>query len=297
MNRVLLFLIVFCNCNFLLASKGNGEGKFCANPKPPTLNQRGSWAISWGYNRSIFTKSNIHFEGEGFDFTLYDVKASDRPTPYSTRMYFGFKTFTIPQYNYSVEYFIKDRIGITIGMDHIKYVMNNNQTLNIVGNIDHAASTIHSGVYQDIPTFVGSDFIGNFEHSDGLNYLHSQINFYQPLWISDSLNFELSIYGGAGLGVYIPKTKVNLFGKTVDNRFHMAGFGFSAQGGVKFSFFTHFFIKSEIKVGSAFLHNVLCTDANSQINHSFGWGQWITSLGGAFNFYNTRKKEGVRATF
>ena len=37
----------------------------------------------WGYNRDYFSHSDIHFHGPGYDFTVYDVTARDRPEKFS----------------------------------------------------------------------------------------------------------------------------------------------------------------------------------------------------------------------
>ena len=65
----------------------------------PQKNNKGKLYIAWGYNRGYFTKSDIHMTGEGYDFTLKNVKAKDRQTPFDASIYFHPGLFTIPQYN------------------------------------------------------------------------------------------------------------------------------------------------------------------------------------------------------
>lgn len=50
------------------------------------------------------------------------MKATDRQTPFGM-IYFDPVLFTIPQYNARLGYFFKDNWSISIGMDHMKYVM------------------------------------------------------------------------------------------------------------------------------------------------------------------------------
>jgi len=53
--------------------------------------RKGSYFAFWGYNRSDYPTSDIHFTGPGYDFTLHDVVAADAPTPFD-----GFKTYFNP---------------------------------------------------------------------------------------------------------------------------------------------------------------------------------------------------------
>jgi len=41
-------------------------------------NKKGTFYFYWGYNRDWYSNSDIHFEGEDYDFELKDVIANDR---------------------------------------------------------------------------------------------------------------------------------------------------------------------------------------------------------------------------
>lgn len=83
---------------------------------------------------------------------------------------------TIPQTNFKLGYFITDHYSISIGEDHMKYVMTQNQTANLSGEIDYPASHPSSqfnGIYNNTPTVMSENFL-MFEHTDGLNYVYSE---------------------------------------------------------------------------------------------------------------------------
>lgn len=42
--------------------------------------KKGKVFFSWGGNRANFTKSDITFRGDDYNFTINDVKAEDKPT-------------------------------------------------------------------------------------------------------------------------------------------------------------------------------------------------------------------------
>ena len=60
-----------------------------AHPEPRTVHLRHRVFANWGYNRAQYTRSNIHFEGPGYDFILHDVAAQDRPENFSFGGYFS----------------------------------------------------------------------------------------------------------------------------------------------------------------------------------------------------------------
>jgi hypothetical protein len=59
---------------------------------------------------------------------------------------------TIPQTNFRMGYFISDHYSLAIGVDHMKYVLTQNQTARISGTI--AAGTPYDGVYTNDPIVI-----------------------------------------------------------------------------------------------------------------------------------------------
>jgi len=48
-------------------------------PERYTKHNKGKFYIFWGGNRESYTKSDIHFEGANYNFTVHDVTAHDKP--------------------------------------------------------------------------------------------------------------------------------------------------------------------------------------------------------------------------
>ena len=91
--------------------------------------QKGSTYFYWGYNRSVYSTSNIYLKGPGFAFSVYDAKAHDRQTKFGS-VYFRPTTITIPQYVGRVGHFLTNRFHVSIGVDHMKYVVDDDQEPN-----------------------------------------------------------------------------------------------------------------------------------------------------------------------
>ena len=85
--------------------------------------RKGAIFLYWGWNRAIYSNSDVHFRGNGYDFTLHNMIAKDRPTDFSFDDYLNPLRVTIPQTNARIGYFIKDNLALVLALDHMKYVM------------------------------------------------------------------------------------------------------------------------------------------------------------------------------
>ena len=242
---------------------------------------KGTFYMSWGYNRGWYSKSDLHFKNssgeanpvtkvsdDSYDFVVYDATARDRS---------GFKDIlktdlTIPQYVYRVGYFFNDKydLGVEINFDHTKYVVNDNQTLHVKG-------TIH-GQYIDKDTLVDPINFLHFEHTNGANFMMLNIMKRQKLFASKNTNYRLDAIVKLGAGVVIPKTDVTLFGQRVDNRFHIAGYCAGLDLGFRFQTFKYLFLEYSAKGSFENYKNVLVI-GSGKANHHFWTFENILVLG------------------
>ncbi len=204
----------------------------------------------WGWNRGYFTKSDLHFSGNGFDFTLKDVTAKDRQSEFSFRTYFHPAKLTIPQTNYGIGFYFKDNYVITLGVDHMKYVVQRPQDVTISGDIT-GEGLPYQGIYEDEKITIRDDLL-KLEHTNGLNYLSVGIlrsdNLLKKIKRLEN-KLELNAMEGIGVGVIIPKTDVTLLSQPRNDQYHLSGFGLSSNAGLQIVLFNHFFIRGEVKMG------------------------------------------------
>lgn len=262
----------------LLILLGIPIGCFAHEKKDQVKNKKGTFSFYWGYNRSFFSKTNIHFNGPNYDFTLYDVKGTDRPTPLSLT-YINPTTISIPQYNYRLSYFINDRFAISLGMDHMKYVMKQNQLARISGIITPEASQTFQGSYLNDEIKITPDLL-QFEHTDGFNLVTVDGEYLLPLPVKMGKNFKSYFNMGIG-GIWIvTKTNVKVMGEGLDNDFHVAGFSMAAKMGPRIEYKNKLFILGEIKGGYATLPSVLIKNEAPNIgDHNLSYLQYYFALG------------------
>lgn len=253
-----------------------------------TASNKGKFFISWGGNRDLFTKSDITFTGENYNFTIKDVEGLDKPKGWHLD-YANPKKMTIPQTNFKVGYYISDHYAISFGVDHMKYVMKRNENKILDGYIslpNTELGSIYNGTYNNETFYVSEDFL-KFEHTNGLNYVYlefARVDDISSIFkIQNTDKFQLNITEGLGGGLLYPKTNTALLQKDRYDEFHIAGYGVSANVGLNFTFFKHFFLQLNLRGGFINMPDIRTTiNPNERASQKFFFLQRIISFGGVF---------------
>jgi len=248
-----------------------------------TAHNKGKFFFYWGGNRAYYSTSDIRFTGADYDFTLNDVTAHDRPKGYHLD-FINPSRMTIPQTNFRMGYFINDHYNISIGWDHMKYVMYQNKVVRYSGNYPNEGTFDESLPGNEL---LLTDKFLTFEHTDGLNYIHPEITRVDDISklfnLPNTDKFQINLSEGFGAGVLLPKTNTKLFDKERYDEFHLSGFGISAKAGLTFTFFKHYFIQTELKTGYIEMNDIRTTfDSADKAQQNFWFFQNMIAFGGIF---------------
>jgi hypothetical protein len=276
----LMAVLTFC-----VFSQYTFSQEIAENPEKYTAHNKGKFYIYWGGNRESFSKSDIRFKGADYDFTLNDVEAHDKPKGWHVD-YVNPARMTIPQTNFRIGYFISDHYNISIGFDHMKYVMYNDQRVSYTGYYAEEGNNYYDETISDNELLLTKDFL-QFEHTDGLNYVNTEINRVDDLsnllGLPNTDKFQINVTEGLGAGVLYPKTNSKLFGNDRNDEFHVAGYGISAKVGLNFTFFKYFFIQTELKGGYIDMNDIRTTKSSADsAEQNFWFLQRIITVGGIF---------------
>lgn len=262
---------------------------FCFNAvfsqKENDVTNKGKFFVYWGWNFDSYSKSDIHFTGKNYDFTLFDVKARDKVAKpfFSYQNYFRLDRITIPQTNFRIGYFFKENYTVSLGVDHMKYVMIPNQEVTISGKIN--INSTFDGTYNQQKQKLTEDFL-QFEHTDGLNYVNVELKRFDDVsrYLGiQSKYFQINITEGIGVGVLYPKTNATLLGKKRYDDFHLSGFGTSLVAGINLSFLKHFFFQSDIKGGYIYMPDIRTTqNKEDKASQGFFFLEKSILIGGKF---------------
>ncbi|MFC6268406.1 hypothetical protein [Frigoriflavimonas asaccharolytica] len=279
MKKAIVLIGLFLGFSFATAQKIDSLRNVHDGDFAKKFVSKGHMFIFWGYNRAAFSNSNIHFQGNGYDFTLNKVVANDRPTTFGID-YFDPLSLTIPQFNAKVGYFIKDNLALVIAQDHMKYVIDQNQNANFEGSISDPkyAAYVQNGEVN----LSDGEFL-TFEHTDGLNYVNLGLEKYKSFY--NSKNVDLMWAYGGGAGVLFPKSNVKLFNNERSDRYHVAGFGLDARTNLNLVLWNHVMVRLEGKLGYINMPDIKTTlnDKPDKASQDFVFAQINFGLGYTFD--------------
>lgn len=283
MSRNLVIAALLLSSTLLFSQESTSAPDILQNK---ASHNKGKFFAYWGWNRANYSKSDITFKGDDYNFTLHNVAAKDKPKPFGI-YYFKLDEVTIPQTNFRLGYFFHENYNISIGLDHMKYVMRNNKTVKIDGNINVGGE--FDGVYNNDDILLTEDFL-LFEHTDGLNYVNVEVSRFDAL---DKLlkfkikGIDINLTEGIGAGILYPKTNTTLLGKERYDEFHVSGYGVSAHAGLTIGFLKHFFIQSNIKVGYINMQDIrTAKDSADSASQHFTFFENMYVFGARFNLFN-----------
>lgn len=254
-----------------------------AAPEKYTAHNKGKFYFFWGGNREKYSKSDIMFKGADHNFTLQNVDAHDKPKGWHID-YVNPCNMTIPQTNLRVGYFVTDHYNISIGLDHMKYVMYQDKAVNYTGyypNVGSYGETLPNG-----QVLLTEDFL-TFEHTDGLNYINSEISRVDDISkifrIGNTDKFQINVTEGLGGGLLYPKTNAKVLGKERHDDFHMSGFGLSTKVGINLTFIKYFFVQTELKGGYINMNDIRTTyNSSDKASQKFFYVENVIAVGGIF---------------
>ncbi|MBO9585232.1 MAG: hypothetical protein J7574_13805 [Flavobacterium sp.] len=299
MKTKILFFLLTCVSLSTFAQEESTVDKYAAHNK-------GKFFVSWGGNRESYSKSDVNFRGKDYNFTVENMAAHDKPKGYHID-YVNPANMTIPQTNLRLGYFFSDHYSVTIGLDHMKYVMTQNQIANVNGYINLPANdpgSFYNGVYNNTPVDMslygaqegGYDMgtvQGNppaflmYEHTDGLNYINTEVSRFDDISklfrLPNIDKVQINLTEGLGAGLLYPKTNATLLGKERHDDFHFSGYGLSAKAGLNITFFKHFYIQGELKGGYINMQDIRTSVSNEdKASQDFFFFQRIIEVGGIF---------------
>lgn len=250
-----------------------------------TAHNKGKFFVSWGGNRESYSKSDITFKGKDYNFTIENATAQDKPKGWHID-YVNPARMTIPQTNFRLGYFINDHYSVAIGVDHMKYVLQQNQVANFSGFYPKPGTYDELVVGQPNAIKITNQFL-QYEHTDGLNYVNTEVSRHDDISslfkITNTDKIQVNLTEGVGVGLLYPKTNATLLGKERHDDFHVSGFGTSIKAGLNVTFFKHFYIQGEIKGGYINMQDIRTTQsADDTASQDFFFLQRIIAFGGIF---------------
>lgn len=236
------------------------------------------WSVYWGWNRSTYSHSDIHFKGSDHDFTIKDVEAKDMQSDVGGGGLFQYflnpAEMTIPQTNMRLAYQYNADTAVALNLDHMKYVVTQDQSVPIEGQI--------KGVTQSGQQVIADNWL-NYEHTDGLNIVSLELEKQSPVdWFGD--NHHAKVFALAGVGVVIPKSNVtmHMVNQVRNDEFHLAGYSVGVGAGLEVDVYKDVFFRTAYKYGYVNLPDVLTSARGDKAAQSFTYNELLIAVGVRF---------------
>jgi len=194
--------------------------------------------LSWGYNGDRFTTSDLHISQPslGSDFTLVGVKAHDNkgwPDLFSHAL-------TVPQYNVRIGVFFDERWGIELALDHIKWIVRQDQQVRMTGTRD--------GEPVDTQITLTPEVL-QYQLNNGANPIFVNLIRRVRLAGEPGRTGHVAFLAKAGGGVAMPHTENTLFGQPNDKGFQFFhGWDLDAVAAVRVHIFKPLYVEFEEKL-------------------------------------------------
>lgn len=222
-------------------------GSFNVTPqKKSTFNSANSgvFNLSYGNSASFYSKSNLNFVGDGYNFRLDKVQLWQQ---HQGIVLPDFKNFKSQQYNIHFGYNVKKGVNISIGMDHVQYGISPNQITALTGYVADGMDTVSHlvGHYDQMPYNLDSARF-QYQTNTGLSFINCQLNLIQNLRRTKNRNFVINAIYGIGAGVLYSSTDFNFGGYQQTNVKSLSGLGVLVHAGLRFEFFKHIYIQPSL---------------------------------------------------
>jgi len=168
---------------------------------------RGFFA-SWGYNGDGFAKSDLHLSQPslGNEFTFVGVQARDSKTWTDLFNHYPF----VPQYNVRFGFFFNERWGLEVALDHIKWIVKEDQQVRMTGTLGGAAVDTQVTLTPDVLVY---------QLNNGSNPLFVNLIRRIRLAGEPGRTGYFALLAKAGGGVAFPHTENTVFGQPNEKGF------------------------------------------------------------------------------
>ncbi|NNC84246.1 MAG: hypothetical protein HKN79_11780 [Flavobacteriales bacterium] len=243
-----------------------------------------SFYVHWGYHRSHYQQSDIHFKGDDFDFRLLDVRAHDDPSEFEADVYLHWQKFTVPQFNFRFGHFITENSSISIGWDHMKYVMQRYQRVRIEGTVSASFSEERARQWNGERIDLNPSFL-KYEHTDGLNYVRAAYERHIPFWQDKRERFYLYALVGLSGGPVFTWSDATVAQVRYRNWIHLAGWGVSGQLALRLRWKHGLYLQYQHHTGFIGLRDVIFMENQNRASQNIRFNEQSIVLGAELPFF------------
>lgn len=201
-------------------------------------NSKGTFFAQVGYNRSAYTKPNVEFKSNNYNFTLQNVSIKDNNESKSMGQFFSSSS---PQINVKLGYFIGNNWAVTASYNRYNTFFKDHQSIVLDGTFASGSSANYSGGVNESINLTRDQF--NLVQQQGINYFAIGVQRNDNLYSSRNDKFGIQSVIGAQFGVLFTKIDYTYEGSTTRGVSSFSGIEASLGLGIKFDFFRYVYLQ------------------------------------------------------
>jgi len=263
--------------SILLFSSG-----FTYSQRKTKLNTNGKGTLfgNIGYNRSVYSSSDVNFSSTNYEFVAKGMSFSDNEEEVGIGKYFNSSS---PQFNFHLGFFVANKWAITLGMDRLNYFSRANQNITLDGAFSPDAHSDFSGPYQNEEVVLNRNQL-YLQQNGGVNYVRVGLLRVDQLYKSRKAEFAINTIAGVSIGALFSGLDYTFDDYTVQNVTSLSGFGVSGHLGLRLDLFQHVFLQMSVSGGLLNQGNIqLTTSSTAMASHKMGYISPEISVG--FNVF------------
>lgn len=253
-----------------IVAESPAQGGAPAPPASDTERPGREFFFSWGYNGNTYANSDLHIRQPalGNDFTLSAVRIRDGK---GWTDLFNHSLF-VPQYNVRAGFFFNQKWGVELALDHIKWIVRQDQTVRITGRLNGAPVDTQLTLEREVL---------RYQLNNGANPIF--INLIRRVRVAGEPGRTgyVSLHAKAGGGFAVPHTENVLFGQPNEKGFQFGhGWNVDAGAAVRAHLWRRLYFEFEDKLVYARYFGVKVDRGTA--GHSVKANQFVFNLGVTF---------------
>ncbi len=219
-------------------------------------NKEGSFFISGGYNRSVYSSTDVVLRGSDHALTLEGVALVDNPKAVKLLNFFGSDA---PQFSFQGGYFVADKWAVIADFHRYNTFFTNDQKVGISGNVAPGAHPDFSGNINNSSMLINRDQIHLFQQN-GMHLITIGVQRMDQLVKTRDKNFSIYSVMEGKLGPVLTEVDYSFGNRQYEGVTSLTGWSATVAAGIRFNFFQRIYLLTRFSGGHTAQNDIRLTN-------------------------------------
>ncbi len=232
------------------------EGFAQRNSRSLKDNKEGSFFVSGGYNRSVYSSTNVDLRGSDHTITLEGVALVDNPEEVKFLNFFGSDA---PQFSFQGGYFVADKWAVIADFHRYNTFFIDDQEVGIYGNVAPDAHPDFSGNINSSSMLINRDQIHLFQQN-GMHLITLGVQRMDQLFKTRDKNVSIHSVLGGKLGPVLTEADYSFGNRQYESITSFTGWSATFAAGMRITFFQRIYLLTRFSAGHTAQNEIRLTN-------------------------------------